>query len=116
MASNFKLDLVTPEGRAFSDEADGIVLTGGEGEMGILPGHEPVSTTVLPGSLVISKDGKELEIIIGSGYAEITGHYAHILTDSAVRADKADPAAIADARKRAEKARAEILASLAQAS
>lgn len=116
MASNFKLDLVTPEGRAFSGEVDGIVLTGGDGEMGILPGHEPVSTTVLPGSLVVSKNGKELEIIIGSGYAEITGHYANILTDSAVRADQADPAAIADARKRADQARAEILASLAQAS
>jgi F-type H+-transporting ATPase subunit epsilon len=116
MASNFKLDIVTPEGRAFSDEVDGIVLTGDDGEMGILPGHEPVSTTVLPGSLVISKDGKEIEIIIGSGYAEVTGHHVNILTESAVRADQAEPGAVADARKRADAARAEILASLAQAS
>ena len=43
------LEIVTPESKVYSDEADSVVLPTVEGEMGILPGHIPILTMINPG-------------------------------------------------------------------
>ncbi|MEZ5430673.1 MAG: F0F1 ATP synthase subunit epsilon [Verrucomicrobiales bacterium] len=61
------LNIVTPERRTFSDSVDQVVLPGSEGEMGVLPGHAALVTTLKPGELRYLKDGQETSLAVGKG-------------------------------------------------
>ena len=98
-----KLEIVTPEARIYSDEVDTVVLPGYEGEMGVLPAHSNLVTTLVPGELRITKGGKTIEMAVGAGLVEVTGTVTRILTDAAVDADKIDEAAAEEAIARAKK-------------
>ena len=98
-----KLEIVTPEARIYSDEVDTVVLPGYEGEMGVLPAHSNLVTTLVPGELRITKGGKTIELAVGEGLVEVTGTVTRILTDAAVDADKIDEAAAEEAIARAKK-------------
>ena len=77
----FLLQIVTPEGKAFSDEVSDVVLPGGAGEMDVLPAHSNLVSTLVPGELRYKgKDGHLHEFAIGSGFAEIQGD--HIVISS----------------------------------
>lgn len=104
MAATLKLEIVTPEARTFSDEVETVVIPGTAGEFGVLPGHEPLMTSIEAGELRIVKDGKEIALAVGQGFAEVTGDRVSVLTDMALRADAIDEAAAEAARKRAEEA------------
>ncbi len=97
-----KLEIVTPEARIFSDEVDTVVLPGFEGEMGVLPAHAPLVTTLQCGELRITKGGKTTEMAVGDGLVEITGAYARVLTDMAIGADDIDEKAVEEALERAK--------------
>lgn len=103
-----QLEIVTPEARIFSDEVDTVVLPGYEGEMGVLPAHANLVTTLLPGELRITKGGKTTEMAVGEGLVEITGSVTRILTDAAVDAEKIDEKAAEEAIARAQKTLAEL--------
>lgn len=103
-----KLEIVTPEARIFSDEVDTVVLPGYEGEMGVLPAHSNLVTTLLPGELRITKAGKTTEMAVGEGLVEVTGTVTRILTDAAIDADKIDEKAVEEALERAQKSLAEL--------
>ena len=109
MASLLKLEIVTPEAVAYSETVDMVVLPGAAGELGVLAGHEPLMTTVVPGELRINRGGEETVLAVGSGFAEITGETVRVLADMALRADQIDEAAAVEARKRAEQRLAEKL-------
>jgi F-type H+-transporting ATPase subunit epsilon len=96
-----KLEIVTPEARIYSDEVDSVVLPGSEGEMGILPSHAPLVTTLKPGELRLTKGGKTTTMAVGEGLVEITGSYARVLTDMAIDADAIDEKAVEEAIARA---------------
>jgi F-type H+-transporting ATPase subunit epsilon len=102
--ATLKLEIVTPEGRAYSDDVAMVVLPAIEGEIGIYPAHVPLMTQLLPGELRIIKDGKTTELVVGSGFIEITGERVSVLTDSALEDDKIDEAATEEAIRRAEAA------------
>ena len=76
-----QLDIVTPEKRVLSETVDSVVLPGTEGEFGVLPMHVPLVTTLKPGELVYSKDGKSEHFAIGTGFVEVTGTSVAVLTD-----------------------------------
>lgn len=97
-----KLEIVTPEARIFSDEVDSVVLPGAEGELGILPAHAPLVTTLQCGELRISKSGKTTEMAVGEGLVEVTGGYARILTDMAIDVETIDEKAVEEALARAK--------------
>jgi len=97
-----KLEIVTPEARIFSDEVDTVVLPGFEGEMGVLPAHAPIVTTLVCGELRFTKGGKITEMAVGEGLVEITGSYARILTDMAINSDDIDEKAVEEAIERAK--------------
>lgn len=103
-----KLEIVTPEARIFSDEVDTVVLPGYEGEMGVLPAHANLVTTLKPGELRITKGGKTTEMAVGEGLVEVTGTATRILTDMAIDADKIDEAAVQEALDRAQKSLADL--------
>ncbi len=65
MAETLRLEIVTPEAEAYSADVEMVTLTGAEGEMGILPQHERLMTQVMPGELVVRKDGRDLFIAVG---------------------------------------------------
>jgi len=96
-----KLEIVTPEARIFSDEVDTVVLPGYEGEMGVLPAHAPLVTTLLPGELRITKAGKTPAMAVGEGLVEVTGNTTRVLTDMAVHSDDIDEKAVEEALERA---------------
>jgi F-type H+-transporting ATPase subunit epsilon len=123
--ATLKLEIVTPEGRAYSEEVAMVVLPAIEGEIGVYPAHVPLMTQLLPGELRILKEGKTTELVVGSGFIEVTGDSVSVLTDSALGEEQIDATATEDAIKRAQAAlkdknlssdeTAEVEASLARA-
>lgn len=96
------LEIVTPEAGIFSDEVDGVVLPGVEGEMGVLPAHAPLVTTLKPGELFYTKGGKTTHLAVGEGLVETTGTYTRVLTDMAMGEDAIDEKAVEEAIARAK--------------
>ena len=100
--AKLKLEIVTPEGRAYQDDVDMVVLPGSEGELGIYPAHVPLMTQLAPGEVRIFKDGKQTELVVGSGFAEITQTQVSVLTDSAIEDESIDENVTEEAIRRAE--------------
>jgi F-type H+-transporting ATPase subunit epsilon len=102
MAETLRLEIVTPDGLAYSDDVEMVTLAGVQGEMGILPQHIRLMTKIVPGAMVVRKSGRDIFLAVGGGFAEVTGTRVSILTDMAVAADKIDEAKAEEARLRAE--------------
>ena len=111
MASTLKLEIVTPETTAYSEDVEMVTLPGVEGELGVYPNHVPLLTTLNPGELRVLKGGKETFLAIGEGFVEITGTSVSVLTDMALEAAVIDEGAAEAAVERARKAMKEDLGS-----
>ena len=101
MANTLRLEIVTPDAKAYSEDVEMVTIPAIEGEMGIYPQHVPVLTQVVPGELIVRKDGREQLLAIGEGFVEITGERVAILADMAIRAENIDEAKAEEARQRA---------------
>lgn len=99
-----KLEIVTPEARIFSDDVDSVVLPGAEGEMGVLPAHANLVTTLKHGELVYTKGGKSSHLAVGEGLVEVTGTTTRVLTDMAIGVADIDEKAVEAALERAKHA------------
>ncbi len=102
MANTLKLEIVTPEAKAYSEDVEMVTLPGVEGEMGIYPLHVPLLTQVVPGEIVVRKGGEDLFLAVGEGFVEITGERVAVMTDMAIRAENIDESKAEEARRRAE--------------
>jgi F-type H+-transporting ATPase subunit epsilon len=98
------LEIVTPEARVYLETVDTVVIPTVEGEVGILPGHIPLVTRVGAGELRATKGGVTQLLVVGGGFAQVTGEKVSILADSAISEEKIDENAVTDAIKRAEDA------------
>jgi F-type H+-transporting ATPase subunit epsilon len=96
------LEIVTPEARTFSDDVDMVVLPGVEGELGILPMHVPLMTRLLPGEVRITQGEKHIELVVGTGFVEVTQTKVSILTDMAMSDAEVDEGAAEEAIRRAQ--------------
>lgn len=96
------LEIVTPEAVVYSKAVSMVTLPGLEGQMGILPQHEPLMTQMVPGEIIVQCNGREEFLAVGEGLIEITGERVSILTDMAVSAESIDEAKAEEARRRAE--------------
>jgi F-type H+-transporting ATPase subunit epsilon len=103
MTPTLRLEIVTPEGKTCSDDVEMVTLPGIEGEMGVYPEHTPLLTQIVPGEIVVRRQGEDHYLAVGPGFAEITGDHVSVLTDMAVRGEDVDAAAGEEARKSAEK-------------
>jgi len=101
MAKTLKLEIVTPEAIVYSEDVDMVTLQGIEGEMGIFPDHLRLMTQLVPGEMIVRKDGRDDLLAVGEGMVEITGDRVAIVTDMAVRAENIDEAKVEEARQRA---------------
>lgn len=102
MAATLRLEIVTPEHRAYSDDVELVVLPAIEGEMGVYPQHIPLITALKPGELVVTKSGKQIHLATGEGFVEITGEKVSVLVDMALQESEIDESAAEAAVKRAE--------------
>jgi F-type H+-transporting ATPase subunit epsilon len=102
MAATLRLEIVTPETRAYSDDVEMVVLPASEGEMGVYPQHVPLITQIKPGELVITKGGRHIALAVGEGFVEVTGEKVSVVVDMALQEADIDEHAAEDAVKRAE--------------
>jgi F-type H+-transporting ATPase subunit epsilon len=102
MANTLRLEIVTPHATVFSEDVEMVTLPGVEGEMGVLPQHVPLMTQMVPGEMVVRKNGQDRFLAVGGGLVEITGDHVAILTDLAVAAENIDEAMAEEARQRAQ--------------
>ena len=102
MAGTLKLEIVTPEGKSFSDDVEMVTLPGVEGEMGIFPQHVPLVTQITSGEIIVRKGGREDFLAVGEGFVQITGERVAIMTDMALKAENIDETKAEEARRRAE--------------
>jgi F-type H+-transporting ATPase subunit epsilon len=109
MTNTLRLEIVTPDAKAFSDDVEMVTVPAAEGEMGIYPQHVPVLTQIVPGEIIVRKDGRDSFLAVGDGFIEITGERVAIMTDMAIRAENIDEAKAEEARQRAEARLAEHL-------
>lgn len=79
------LEIVTPEGLIFSNDAKMVVLPGADGEFGVLPGHASLVSLLQIGVVDIENlDGTHDAVAIDWGYAKIDEDKINILVDGAV--------------------------------
>ena len=98
-----QLDIITAERVVYSDQVSVVVAPGIEGELGILPHHAPLLTTLQPGEIRVVKEGEEDTFIaVSSGFLEVMANKVVILTDTAERAEEIDEARAQEAVQRAQ--------------
>ena len=90
-----QFELVTPEELLVSQEVEMVVIPGGEGNFGVLPGHAPFISTIRPGTIDIY-EGREIaeRIFVVGGIAEVTPQRCTVLADEAMPPDSLDRAAL----------------------
>ena len=99
-----RCEIVSQDRTVFTGDVDIVVLPGTEGEMGILPKHAPVLTTLKFGIIKVRKSGKEEIFTVAGGIAEVQPDIITILADAAENVEEIDVTRADAARVRAEEA------------
>ncbi|WP_371039102.1 MULTISPECIES: ATP synthase F1 subunit epsilon [unclassified Rhodosalinus] len=112
MADTMQFDLVSPERRLASLEAQQVQLPGADGQMTAMPNHAPVITSLRPGIVTVTgADGQTARYAVTGGFAELSPEGAIVLAERAYKsgAENRDEieAALEEARTAAQKAPAE---------
>jgi F-type H+-transporting ATPase subunit epsilon len=97
-----RCEIVSQDRTVFTGDVDIIVLPGSGGEMGILPHHAPVLTSLKDGVIKVRKGSREEIFTVAGGVAEVQPDIVTILADAAENVEEIDVARAEAARKRAE--------------
>jgi len=103
-----RCEIVSQDRTVFQDDVDMVVLPGAEGEMGILPHHAPVLTTLKYGVIRVRYGGNEELFAVAGGVAEVQPTIVTVLADAAENVEEIDVIRAQAARKRAEEALARL--------
>lgn len=118
------LEVVTAERELYNGEADSLIAPGSEGELGILPRHAALLTTLKAGEMLIKLGGAEEPLFVSGGFLEVSDNKVTVLAESAEHAEEIDQARAEAARRRAQELlaqaqsdveRAELLGALERA-
>jgi F-type H+-transporting ATPase subunit epsilon len=101
MANALQLEIVTPDATVYSELVEMVTLPAVEGQIGVLPQHVRLMTQLVPGELIVRKNGHEDYLAVGEGLVEITNDHVSIVTNMAVAIENIDEAAAEEARQRA---------------
>jgi len=74
-----EVDLVSPERQVFSKMADMVIVSGSEGDFGVLPGHAPIISTMRPGVLEIQDSNNAEILFVSGGIVEVLSDKVSIL-------------------------------------
>ena len=99
-----RLEIVTPEKLAFQDEVDSVQLPGSEGELGVLPHHAPLITTLGAGELRLRKGSTEEFYAIVGGFLQVLPDEVVVMAETADMASEIDLEKAQEARRQAEQA------------
>jgi F-type H+-transporting ATPase subunit epsilon len=88
LANTLKLEIVTPDATVHSEDVEMVTLPGVEGQMGVYPQHARLMAQLVPGEIIVQKDGHDKFLAVGEGLVEITNDRVAIVTDMAVPAEK----------------------------
>ena len=103
MADSISLRVVTPVRLVLEEQVDELTAPGPLGQLGILPDHAALMTTLDVGQLSYRKSGANSVITLTGGYAEVLDNIATVLADAAEFPNEIDTARAENARARAER-------------
>lgn len=103
-----RCEIVSQDRTVFQGDVDIVVLPGAAGEMGILPHHAPVLTTLKYGIIKVRRNNKEELFAVAGGVAEVQPLIITILADAAENIEDIDIVRAKAAKKRAEDALANL--------
>ncbi|TPW21515.1 MAG: F-type H+-transporting ATPase subunit epsilon, partial [Elusimicrobia bacterium] len=104
MSKTLTVELVTPEKVALTQSADFVALPAFEGEMGVLPGHEPFLVQLGAGEVRVRRGGETSSFAVSGGFAEILKDKVSVFAETAEMASEIDAER---ARQDLERAKAE---------
>lgn len=103
MAMTMHVNIVSAEAEIYSGTVTEVFAPAEMGEVGIMPRHAPLLTSLKAGEVrVVTQGGDEESYFVSGGILEIQPHVVTILSDTAIRADDIDEAAALEAKARAE--------------
>ncbi|RLB11881.1 MAG: F0F1 ATP synthase subunit epsilon [Deltaproteobacteria bacterium] len=97
------LEIITPEKVLVSKEVDMVVAPGIEGEFGVLEDHVSFLSSIVPGELRYTVDGKTEYCAVMEGFVEVSDNKVSVLVDAAERAEEIDVERAKRALERAQK-------------
>ena len=118
------VEVVTAERELYNGEADEVIAPGTEGQLGILPKHAALLTTLKVGELLVKLSGAEEPFFVSGGFLEVSNNRVTVLAETAEHAEEIDEARAEAARRRAQELlaqaqsdteRAELLGALERA-
>src|SRR4030095_9012988 len=101
MVPTLRLEIVTPEKVAFSEDVSMVTVPAIDGQIGIYPQHVRLITQMVPGELSVTTDAGEILLAVGEGLVVVTADRVEILTHMAIRAADIDEAKAEETRRRA---------------
>jgi len=102
--ASIQVDIVSAEREIFSGEAEMVFAPALLGEIGIAPGHTPLVTQLAPGEVRVKPaEGEEEAFYVSGGMLEVQPHVVTVLSDTAMRAEDLDEAAVLKAKEEAER-------------
>lgn len=104
MSVTMQLDIVSAEGEIFSGKVDRFFAQAANGEVGVLPHHTQLITTLKPGEVRVVSGDEVSYFYVSGGVLEIQPDVATVLADTAIRAKDLDEAAAQEAMNRAQEA------------
>lgn len=97
-----RCEIVSQDRMVWEGDADMVTLPGSDGEMGILPHHAPLLTTLRFGLVKVRTRGHEEVFTVAGGVAEVQPDIVTVLADAAENVGEIDIARAQSARERAE--------------
>lgn len=104
-----RCEIVSQDRTVFEGDVDIVVIPGTDGEMGILPNHAPLLSTIRIGIVKVRQGGEEQDFTITGGLVEVQPTIVTILADAAENVEEIDIARAEEAKRRAEQRLAEGL-------
>jgi F-type H+-transporting ATPase subunit epsilon len=108
MADTIQFELVSPTKVVASQAVEMVVVPGGEGDLGVLPGHSLLIGTVRPGVIDIHEGGKVTDrIFVAGGFVEVNPETCTVLVEEATHVADIDKSAASERLQGAQKALAD---------
>jgi len=104
-------EIVSQDHQVYKGEVDMVVLPGAAGEMGILPHHAPVLTSLSFGIITVKTKAGVEHFTVAGGIAEVQPDQVTVLADAAENVEEIDIDRALAARQRAEEAIKNVSAS-----
>ena len=101
---SLKVEIVTPDRRAYEGTADKVTLPTALGSIGILPGHQPITAVISAGEVILTVDGKVTRLAIDKGFVRVVADKVSVVTEAAIDEAKIDLKSVENAEARAREA------------